>query len=61
MSFKDKMDATTDKIKGKATEAAGRVTGDDEKIAKGKAEQAVADGKKAAGSAKDAVQDLLDK
>ncbi|MBL3688087.1 CsbD family protein [Leucobacter zeae] len=50
-----------DKAKGKAEEAIGRVTGDDEKVAEGKAEQAKGDLKSAAERAKDAAKDVFDR
>ncbi|MFT0762288.1 CsbD family protein [Scrofimicrobium sp. R131] len=53
MTIKDKFEAEAEELKGKATEAIGRVTKDDEKIGKGEAEQLVAKGKKVAEQVKD--------
>jgi uncharacterized protein YjbJ (UPF0337 family) len=54
------MSAGMDKLQGKAKEAVGKVTGDDEKVAEGKADQVKGDLKHAAEKVKDAAKDLLD-
>ncbi|QAB17839.1 CsbD family protein [Leucobacter muris] len=61
MSASDKLSAGMDKAKGKAKEALGNVTGDDEKVAEGKADQAKGDIKNAAAKAKDAAKDVFDR
>lgn len=61
MGASEKLSAGMDKAKGKAEEAIGRVTGDDEKVAEGKAEQAKGDLKSAAERAKDAAKDVFDR
>ena len=48
------MDGTADDLKGRAKEAAGAVTGDNDLKREGKADQA-------AGKAKDVVEDIKDK
>jgi len=48
--------AAGDKLAGKAKEAAGKVTGDNELELKGKAQQVKGDLKNAIGDAKDAVE-----
>lgn len=60
MGASDKISAGMDKMKGKAEEAVGRMTGDDEKVAQGKADQVKGDVKQAAEKAKDAVKDVFD-
>jgi len=60
MSTEDKMKAAGENIEGKAKEAAGRVTNDDELVAEGKAHQAKADVHEAKGHVKDAVDDVKD-
>ena len=61
MSASDKLSAGMDKAKGKAKEALGNVTGDEEKVAEGKADQAKGDLKNAAEKAKDAAKDVFDR
>lgn len=61
MSASDKLSAGMDKAKGKTKEALGNVTGDDEKVAEGKADQAKGDLKSAAAKAKDAAKDVFDR
>ncbi|GAB2552197.1 CsbD family protein [Leucobacter ruminantium] len=61
MSASDKLSAGMDKAKGKAKEALGKVTGDDEKVAEGKADQVKGDLKNAAENAKDAAKDVFDR
>ena len=51
----------TDDAKGRAKEAAGSVTGDDDLKREGKTDQAAGTVKDAAGSAKDKVDDAVDK
>ncbi|WP_221585189.1 CsbD family protein [Microbacterium sp. G2-8] len=55
-----KAEAAADKLKGTAKEATGRVTGDDELVAEGKADQAKGKLKNAAENVKDAVSDVRD-
>lgn len=57
MSDEDKKAADqTEKMKGKAKEAAGRATGDEEREAEGKADQSVSDVKQAGRKIKDAFK-----
>jgi uncharacterized protein YjbJ (UPF0337 family) len=56
MSASDKAENTAEDLKGKAKEAAGRVTHDDSQVAEGKADQAKADMKKAGENVKDAFK-----
>lgn len=58
MSAKDKMEAGMQDLKGKAKEAMGNITDDEQKVAEGKADQVQADAKKAAEHAKDAFKDM---
>ncbi|WP_416444998.1 CsbD family protein [Leucobacter sp. HNU] len=60
MSTENKISAGMDKLKGKAEELVGKATGDDEKVAEGKATQAKGDLKQTAEKAKDAVKDAFD-
>lgn len=60
MNASDKLSASAEKLGGKAKEAVGHVTGDDDKVAEGKADQAWADVKQAGQKAKDAAHDLAD-
>ena len=53
MSAEDKFDAAADKLGGKAKEAAGNVTGDEQLEAEGKADQIK-------GHLKDAVENVKD-
>ncbi|MGW6359982.1 CsbD family protein [Streptomyces sp. NPDC055092] len=50
----------TDKIKGKAKEMTGKVTGDRRREAEGKADQAKGEAKKAMGSAHDRARGVQD-
>jgi uncharacterized protein YjbJ (UPF0337 family) len=56
MSAENKAENTGDKIKGKAKEAAGHVTGNERLKAEGKADQAKGDVKQAGEHAKDAFK-----
>ncbi|MFT2815446.1 CsbD family protein [Leifsonia sp. A12D58] len=56
MSADDKIKNAAQDLKGKAKEATGKVTGDDSKVAEGKADQAVADAKKAGENVKDSFK-----
>jgi uncharacterized protein YjbJ (UPF0337 family) len=47
-------------LKGKAKEAAGKVTGDERLVAEGKIDQGMGHLKQAGGKAKDAVKDVLE-
>jgi len=60
MGFDDKVDNKTEDLKGRAKEAAGSVTGDDELKSEGRADQAESSVKQAGEKAKDAVGDLKD-
>ena len=57
MGFDDKIKNAVDDVKGKAKEAAGKVTGDRETENEGKADQTKADVKKAGENVKDAFKD----
>ncbi|MFB7711779.1 CsbD family protein [Streptomyces sp. NPDC056105] len=59
MGAKDKAANTGEKIKGKAKEAAGKVSGNERMEAEGKAEQAKGDLKHVGEKAKDATKDVL--
>ncbi|PJI93299.1 CsbD family protein [Luteimicrobium subarcticum] len=54
MGFEDKTKNAAEDAKGKAKEAWGKATGDDEKVAEGKADQASSDIKGAGEKVKDA-------
>jgi uncharacterized protein YjbJ (UPF0337 family) len=56
MSASDKMKNAAQDLKGKAEEGLGKATGDDSKVAEGKADQASADLKKAGENVKDAFK-----
>lgn len=56
----DKFDHTMDKAAGKAKEAAGSATGDDDLKEKGRDEQTKADVKDAVGDAKHRLGDAVD-
>jgi len=60
MGFDDKVDNQTEDLKGRAKEAVGSVTGDDEMKNEGRADQAESSVKQAGEKAKDAVGDLKD-
>jgi len=53
VSASDKFENAAEKAKGKIEEVTGRVTGDDEKVAEGKADQSKADLKQAGEKVKD--------
>ncbi|MBF6137302.1 CsbD family protein [Nocardia otitidiscaviarum] len=61
MSLSDKISNKAEDLTGKAKEAAGDVTGDDELRGEGKADQLSAGLKDAAEDIKDAVGDVVDK
>ena len=61
MSAKDKVSAGMDRLAGKAEEAVGKMTGDEKKVAEGKAKQVKANLEQSAEHAKDAVKDAFDK
>ena len=56
MSASDKIKNTTEDVKGKAKETAGRVTKDDKLAAEGKIDQSKASAKKAGEKIKDAAK-----
>lgn len=58
LSMTDK--GTTDKIKGKAKEVAGDVTGDDKQKAEGFLDQAIGKVKEVASDAKEKVEDVVE-
>jgi uncharacterized protein YjbJ (UPF0337 family) len=60
MGFDDKADNKAEDLKGRAKEAAGSITGDDELKNEGRADQAESSVKQAGEKAKDAVDDLKD-
>ncbi len=60
MGFDDKVDNKGEELKGRAKEAAGAVSGDDELKNEGRADQAESSVKQAGEKAKDAVGDLKD-
>jgi len=60
MGFDDKLDNKSEDLKGRAKEAAGSVTGDEELKQEGRADQAESSVKQAGEKAKDAVDDLKD-
>jgi uncharacterized protein YjbJ (UPF0337 family) len=60
MGLQDKIENTAEVLKGKAKEAAGKVTGDERLVAKGKIDQGMGHLKQAGGKAKDAVKDVLE-
>ena len=60
MGFDDKVDNKTDDIKGRAKEAVGSVTGDDDLKNEGRADQAESSVKQAGEKVKDAVGDVKD-
>ncbi|MEV5707741.1 CsbD family protein [Actinoallomurus sp. NPDC052274] len=57
MSAQDKAANTGDKIKGKAKETVGKVTGNEEMEAEGKADQVKGDAKQAGEKVKDVFKD----
>jgi uncharacterized protein YjbJ (UPF0337 family) len=60
MGFDDKADNKGQDLKGRAKEATGSITGDDEMKNEGRADQAESSAKQAGEKAKDAVGDLKD-
>ena len=60
MSSKDRIEATTKNLEGKAQEALGNITGDKQDQAEGKAKQAEALARHEVEDAKDAVKDTID-
>jgi len=56
MSFEDKVDNTSEDLRGKAKEAVGRTTDDEELEAQGRGDQAKADVKQAGEKLKDAFK-----
>jgi uncharacterized protein YjbJ (UPF0337 family) len=59
-SKSDKAEGAFDKIKGKAKEAFGDVTGDDSKKAEGEGDQTKGELKQTKGDAKDKASDAMD-
>lgn len=59
--MQDKAENTVQKLAGKAKEAWGKTTGDEDLEARGQGDQAAADAKQAAEHAKDAAKDVFDK
>lgn len=60
MGFDDKLDNKTDDLKGRAKEAAGSLSGDDDLKNEGRADQAESSVKQAGEKAKDALGDVKD-
>lgn len=60
MGFDDKVDNKTDELKGRAKEATGAATGDDELKNEGRADQAESSVKQAGEKTKDAIGDIKD-
>jgi uncharacterized protein YjbJ (UPF0337 family) len=60
MGFDDKADNKADDLKGRAKEAAGSITGDDDLKNEGRADQAQSSVKQAGEKAKDALGDVKD-
>jgi uncharacterized protein YjbJ (UPF0337 family) len=60
MGTKDRMENAAEDLGGKAKEAYGKLTDDEEMIAEGKADQTKADLKKAGENVKDATEDVKD-
>jgi uncharacterized protein YjbJ (UPF0337 family) len=56
MGASDKIENAAEDAKGKVKEGVGRATGDDEKVAEGKADQTKADIKQAGENVKDAFK-----
>jgi uncharacterized protein YjbJ (UPF0337 family) len=57
---KDRIQGSVEQAKGKAKEAAGKVTGDAKLQGEGKADQAAGKVQNTVGSAKDAVKEAVD-
>jgi uncharacterized protein YjbJ (UPF0337 family) len=60
MGFDDKVENKGEELKGRAKEAAGAATGDDELRNEGRADQAESEVKQAGEKVKDAVEDVKD-
>jgi len=60
MGIDDKAENTAQDLTGRAKEAAGAVTGDDDLKAEGRADQIEAEFKKAGEKVKDAIDDVKD-
>jgi uncharacterized protein YjbJ (UPF0337 family) len=60
VGFEDKVKHKAEEVGGKAKEAAGKATGDDELAAQGRGDQAKAGLKQAADKAKDAVNNAVE-
>jgi uncharacterized protein YjbJ (UPF0337 family) len=60
MGFDDKTENKAEDLKGRAKEAAGAVTGDDELKTEGRADQAESSVKQAGEHVKDAIDDVKD-
>ena len=60
MGFDDKTENKAEDLKGRAKEAAGSITGDDELKSEGRADQAESSVKQAGEKVKDAVDDVKD-
>ncbi len=61
MGIQDKAENAMEKLSGKAKEAWGKATGDEDLEARGQGDQAAADVKQAAEHAKDAAKDITDR
>ncbi|MGH3947018.1 MAG: CsbD family protein [Pseudonocardiaceae bacterium] len=61
MGLQDKIKNTTEVLKGKAKEAAGKATGNEQMEVEGKLEQGKGDLKQAGEKVKDAGKDVFDK
>lgn len=61
MSMEDRIDSKAQEYGGKAKEAAGKLTDDEELAQRGRNDQAKAGVKKAVNDVKDAVRDATDK
>ncbi|MFG2196365.1 CsbD family protein [Streptomyces sp. NPDC048639] len=59
MSGQDKAEAKAEQMKGKAKEAVGRGTGDEDLEAEGRGDQAKGDAREAIEKAKDAAKDVF--
>ena len=60
MGIDDKAENKTDELKGRAKEAAGAITGDDDLKTEGRADQSESKVKQAGEKVKDAVDDVKD-
>ncbi|MDA3146259.1 CsbD family protein [Leucobacter sp. UCMA 4100] len=59
MSASDKIEAGMDKAKGKAKEAVGNLTDNEQMVAEGKADQVKGGAKKVVGDVKDTAKDIM--